>query len=87
MILRKMNNVYMQSWEYINENKIFNDCVKTGSNFLLYITTDDYWVNGYDSNEILKSLSESCDVNITKICDYDFGIYYLVDPKISSEIY
>lgn len=87
MILRKMNNVYMQSWEYINENKIFNDCVKNGSNFLLYITTDDYWVNGYDSNEILKSISESCDVNITKICDYDFGIYYLVNPKISSEIY
>lgn len=76
---RQFTSIYMSTWEKLCNTSVIEQCMETSGKCMVYINTDTYWTNGYQSQEILNKLSErTSSITYKKICDGGLGEYYLL---------
>lgn len=79
--LINFDKIYMSSEENIIDNKMIFDTLQKQNSCVVFITTDTYWLSGYDAQEILSKISKQCDVKYEKIINGSFGEFYYLEKN------
>ena len=74
--MEQFSRIYMDSRANIEADKTIESCIENEGSFVLYIPTDNYWVTGYDAEELLSSLKGAENCSSQRITNGFLGQYY-----------
>lgn len=80
MKILNYSDVYLTTKESIDQDNVFAECLDTEEQFVVYIGTDEYWLEGdnLDPDQTITELSGDRNVIYSKISDGTLGEFYLV---------
>ena len=80
MKILNFSDVYLTTKESIEKTDVFGGCLDSEEQFVVYIGTDEYWLEGdnLDPDLTITELSGGRDVTYSEIAEGTLGEFYLV---------
>ena len=80
MKILNFSDVYLTTKESIEQTDVFGGCLDSEEQFVVYIGTDEYWLEGdnLDPDLTITELSGGRDVTYSEIAEGTMGEFYLV---------
>lgn len=80
MKIMNFNDVYLTTKSSLEQNNVFAQCLAEDEQFVVYIGTDEYWLeeDNLDPYETISELSGDQSFTYTEITDGTLGQFYLI---------
>lgn len=79
--IMQFDEVYLCTKESIKKAGTFEECLNNEEQFVVFIGTSDYWLDGMDPTDTIRELAGGQRVVCTSLTDGLLGEYYLVKKR------
>lgn len=79
--IMQFSDVYLGTKNSVKESGVFEECLNKEEQFIVFIGTSDYWLDGMDPYQTIKELSGDQKITYTDLTEGLLGEYYLVKKR------